>query len=160
MKSSAFLYIFLPLLVACSVAKPEGGQFGDSVGCGNFQVFLVSDDGRAYVRLALKASEFGLQRENIFDLDLDQSMDVQFFEYDASVRHLLCNDVRGSKPEVLQTSVAAKGRIVVRMTEENLKLYSQSQSYRVDIELDGILFENGKRIDHSEYQVIVGWLPG
>jgi hypothetical protein len=73
---------------------------GDSIGCGNFSIYQLSEDGTKYLQINMDVSKLDLSESQ--EYFVGDSLEIKWREFNADVRQAICNDVayKKSKPEV------------------------------------------------------------
>lgn len=167
MLRTGFLVMVVVIMVACKsqqgseVNKP--GIFnGPEIACGNFSVYLLNEKKDGYLQISLDTERYPLKQSNIFDLNEDSTLTIQFKQFDQDISSVVCNDIMSVKPpQPLQLSEARTGKVNLLVSQENLELYRKGTTYKVSIEFKDVKLENNDDpLSFTLQDVIVGWLPG
>ncbi len=160
---SRLLPVCLLLLFGCAVNKGTKSIHvfkGDSIGCGDFIVYKLSEDNREYVSIAFNAKNVKLRDFQAYGVGKTDILEVKRRKYRESISASICNDVMVDKPELILDESPSEGVIEILISEEERKKASQNKGYNVTIVLKKVLFENSA-IDYLRIEnVFVGWLPG
>lgn len=163
MKRLIYSIALLFFATSCSVTKNTNTvhQFtGDSIGCGSFIVYQLSDDNTEFISVALNVGEVELRKNQTYRIGKANVIEVKRKRYSESIASNLCNDVRNNSPRELLSETATSGLVEVLISDENLRLAKEQNSYQVSIVLKNVIFE-GVQIDYLKIENInVGWLPG
>lgn len=157
-----YLVLTLLLMIAsCSVSKKTStiNPFqGDTVGCGNFIVFRLSEDGKQYISVSVNANE--VEFEDSFALVDAKAVEVKWKKFAGDIRSAICNDVMGDKPSQLNDQVAKSGAVSIKINDEERRKKENNEAYKVTVVLKELIFED-LTVDYLQIEnVVVGWLPG
>ena len=133
---------------------------GDSVGCGNFIIYKLSEDNNEYVSVVVDVSSVELHELQVYSLGKADVVKVTRKKYATPINASLCNDVIMDKPKELLKEIAMEGAVEVVVSEYNLEKAEKKEPYAVTIILKKVIFET-MLIDYLRIENInVGWLPG
>lgn len=156
-----FLVSILILSFSCSVSKQTGAinPFqGERVGCGNFIVYKLSEDGSQYISISVNANE--VEFKDSYALVEAESIEVRWRKFDGNISSFICSDISGDKPGLQINQIAKSGSISIKVSDEELKKKEKEEAYKVTLILKDIIFD-GLTIDYLHLENIqVGWLPG
>ncbi|MEQ9405549.1 MAG: hypothetical protein RIM99_18315 [Cyclobacteriaceae bacterium] len=157
--------ILLTLLItSCTVSQKTNAInpfSGDQVGCGNFIVYKLSEDGTQYISVALNAGSIELERSQTYNIqNSNDLLEVTWRQFEGDVSSSLCNDLRTKRPEESINLVSGSGTVNVRLSEEELEKARKGEAYKATLTLRKIVFE-GLTVDYLQIEnITVGWLPG
>lgn len=156
-----FLLATLLLSFSCTVSKQTGtlSQFkGESVGCGNFIVHKLSEDGGQYISISVNANEVEFQ--DSYALVEAQYIEVRWRKFDGNISSFICSDITGDRPTLQIDQVAKTGSVSIKVSDAELKKKEREEAYNVTVILKDVVFD-GLIIDYLQLKnVEVGWLPG
>ncbi|MEO9485064.1 MAG: hypothetical protein ABJG47_16510 [Ekhidna sp.] len=151
------------ILIGCSVTKTTNNIHpfsGDSMGCGNFIVYQLSEDNSEYVSIVVDVSSIDLEEMQVYNVSKADVVRVTRKKYASAVNASLCNDVMMDKPKELLEEIASEGVVEVFVTNYQLEKAENKEPYNVTIVLKKVIFETIS-IDYLRIENInVGWLPG
>ena len=158
-----FLTLLLLVVVGCTVNKGTSTihpYSGNSVACGNFVVYKLTEDETGFVSLIVNASSINFEKTQIYAIEKAEAVKVDRKKYEGSIGSSICNDVLVDLPKVLLEESAREGLVEITLNDENLEKARNKQPYRVTITLKNVIFES-MAIDYLLFEnVYVGWLPG
>ncbi len=156
--------MFTTLLIAsCTVSKttsPLHPFRGGQLGCGNFVVYKLTEDEKAYISVSYVASAYQFKETQSFEISVGGGVKVRWKKFEESIRSSLCNDVRtvNLRPTLDQT--AESGSVEVRIDQNSLSMAEDDKPYEVTLVLKNIVFD-GLVVDYLQIEnVTVGWMPG
>lgn len=149
--------------MGCSVTKSTKNIHpfsGNSVGCGNFIIYKLSEDNNEYVSVVVDVSSIELKETQIYSVGRAAVVNVTRKKYASSIDASLCNDVLMDKPRELLKEIAMEGTVEVIVTDYQLEKAEKKEPYEVTVILKKVVFET-MSIDYLRIENInVGWLPG
>lgn len=157
--------IWLVLLLAgCTVRQTISTinpfSNGDQVGCGNFIIYKLSQDGKEYVSVALNATGLELAEIQTFYIGRDDLLEVKWKKFESDVRKMLCNDVLGRRPETISDWLAQSGSVTLKLSGQDLEKSKRREAFNVSLILKKVAFE-GTSVDYLSIEnVTIGWIPG
>ncbi|MEP1032996.1 hypothetical protein [Ekhidna sp.] len=158
-------YITLIFLIAsCSVSKSTKTMHpfsGDSVGCGNFIVYKLTEDNKEFVSIIVDVSSIELEARQSYGIGKSEIIKVTRKKYEGAINETLCNDVMiAKKPKELLEEVATDGVVDLIVSEVEQEKANNNEPYKATIILKNVVFESIS-IDYLRLDNInVGWLPG
>lgn len=163
MKKLSYLSL-IALIVSCSVTKSTKTLHpfsGDSIGCGNFIAYKLSEDNNEYVSVIVDVSSIELEDRQSYGIGKTEIVKVTRKKYEGAISASLCNDVMmADKPKELLEEVATEGIIELIVGEGEQEKAKKNEPYKATIILKNVVFES-MTIDYLRLDnVNVGWLPG
>ncbi len=163
MKNLIFLTLVL-VIASCSVTKNTQKMHpfsGDSIGCGNFTVFKLTENNAEYVSISVDVSSIELVSKQAYGIGKTDIVKVVRKKYYAAINETLCNDVMPSTfPKELLTEIAKEGMVEVILTKADQEKAMNKQPYKATVVLRNVVFETIS-VDYLRLENInVGWLPG
>lgn len=159
------IYLILMLLIAgCSVTKNTKTLHpfsGDSIGCGNFTVFKLTEDNMEYVAVTVDIPSIELISKQAYGIGKTDLVKVVRKKYDGAINETLCNDIMpASFPKEMLMETAEEGLVEVIVTKADQEKAANNQPYKATVVLRNVVFETVS-IDYLRFENInVGWLPG
>lgn len=155
--------ILLFVFASCSVNKGTQSLHsftGDSVGCGNFIVYKLSDDNKEYLSIAFNASTVEWEEVQAYVVGKTDILEVKRKKFDGPINTIICNDVMSEKPTELLEEVATEGTVEIYISELEKEKAERKEGYRINLILKKVVFD-GVAVDYLKLEnVYVGWLPG
>lgn len=163
MKQTLFIALIL-LFCGCSVTKSTKTIHpfnGDSVGCGNFIVYKLTEDNQAYVSVIVDVSSIELEERQAYGIGKTPLVNVAYKKFDSKIDQTLCTDIRfDKKPGLLVDEIAEEGLIELLVSDIELEKAKNDEPYKATVILKNVRFES-LSIDYLRFEKInVGWLPG
>ncbi len=151
------------VLVGCSVtrtSKPIHPYQGNSIGCGNFIVYKLTEDNTGYVSIAFNTKSVELEKFQAYGVGKTDILEIKKKQYKGSISASICNDVMIEKPDLILEESPRQGVLEIIIAEDELEKAKNNKGYKVTIVLKKVLFEKSI-IDYLRIEdVYVGWLPG
>ncbi len=133
---------------------------GDSVACGNFIVYKLTEDNTEFVSVIIDASSIELEKMQAYSVGKADVVSISRKKYAGPVHQSLCNDVMMDKPNQVLEEDATEGLVELIVSEENMQKAEKKEPYRVTLVLKKVTFDT-MTIDYLRLEnIIVGWLPG
>jgi|GEM_PF-2644098 len=161
-------FILIIVLSGCQVNKNQSSTAAHEVSqsriiaCGNFNVYILNQEGTGYIRIFVDANKYALQAENQFDLSTTSPVLVEQLLFEEDITQTLCSDVMIVRsPKLIESKSAIEGMLSITLNRENLSRYKQHQQYAMDISLKGVKFTEGDSPIFIRLNAVgVGWMPG
>lgn len=133
---------------------------GDSVGCGDFIVYKLTNDNKEYISVVIDMSAIELEERQSYAIAKAEIVNVNRKKFDGLIHTSLCNDVLVEKPEELLSESANEGVVELIVSELQREKKEKGEPYMVTIILKKVVFET-MTIDYLRLgNIKVGWLPG
>ncbi len=162
MNKIAFLALII-LSSACSVTKSTKSSHpftGDSVGCGNFIVYKLSEDNTEYVSVAVNIRSIDLEGQQAYAIGKADVVEVKRQKFAGKVNASLCNDVMIDMPKEELEEIATSGIVELKLNNAELKKAKNKEPYKATVVLKNVVFSS-ITIDYLYLEnIYVGWLPG
>lgn len=163
MKKITHLLLIL-VIASCSVSKSTKTIHpfsGDSIGCGNFIVYKLSEDNTEFVSVIVDISSIELEPRQAYGIGKTEVVKVERKKYSSAINSSLCNDVvMVKKPKVILEELASEGTVELIVSEIERKKAKKNEPYKATVVLKNVVFGTVS-IDYLRLENInVGWLPG
>jgi hypothetical protein len=152
-------------LAGCLFSDPSGsgiGSFtGNQIGCGNYIVAKANQDGKWV--LVVEHPSAGISADTIYSEDLADTAgaEVRLERYNRSGLTRYCNDVWDPAVVLRETRKALSGTLKIKAYDYTPGETVLGESFRLDLELKNVRFEEGTRIDSIRIDSMsAGWLAG
>lgn len=134
---------------------------GDSVACGNFIVYKLTDDNKEYTSVKVDITSLDLVGSQSFGIGKSEVVQVKRKKFDAPINETLCNDLMPAVfPKTLLEEVATDGIVEIIVSETDQENAKNRKPYRATVILKNVVFES-QSIDYLRLDnIYVGWLPG
>lgn len=160
---SSLLITAIVFFVSCSVTKPTKVTHpytGKQLGCGDFIVYKLTDNGNELVSVSLTIDKISLQTSQVYGIGKTDVLEVKRKKYSGAIDASLCNDVMTEKPIKEVDEIASSGIVEVLLSTAEIEKAKRNEPYLVTVTLKNVVFE-GLEIDYLKIEnVNVGWLPG
>lgn len=158
-----FISCLIIIGTACAVTQNTRSMHpyeGDSIGCGDFIIYKLTDDNSEYVSVIIDMSAIELENMQAYVIGKAEVVKVSRKKFTGPINASLCNDVMSQKPDELLEEIASDGIVELHVSDGQQLEKKKGNPYTVTVILKKVVFP-GMTIDYLRLEnVNVGWLPG